>query len=190
MGNRRLSRKRLFQVEKAGQTVDLESGSGIKNAVGSASQHRQGQEIITEIYLDLFPSSGAMQAGGGVGQAIGETATGTNYAHITQLTEAKYGIITEIRMVCVEVPAAAANGADVDLIIDADLHDQGDALSGVAGPAQLTAKGDDASSDHDAFADIQNKYLYLADGAGSASGAYATGKFIIYIHGFVAPDDL
>ena len=190
MGNRRLSRKRLFQVEKAGQSIDLESGTGIKNAIGSASQHRQGQEIITEIYVDLFPSTGAMQAGGGAGNAIGETGAGTNYAYITQLTEAKYGIITELRMVCVEAPAAAANGDDVDLIIDADQHDQGDALSGVAGPAQLTAKGDDATSDHDDFSTVSNKYLYLADGAGGGSGAYATGKFIIYIHGFVAPDDV
>ena len=191
MGSRRVSRKRLYNVEKAGISVDLESGTGIKDAVGSATQHRQGQEIITEIYLDLAPASGAMVRGGDTGQAIGETATGSNYAYITELTEAKYGIITEIRMVCVEAPSADGGTADLDLIIDASgAKDQGDAISGVNGPATLTVKGDDASADIDDFSTISGKYLYIVDGATGSSGAMESGKFLIYLHGFVAPDDL
>lgn len=56
MGSRRVSRKRLYQVEKQGIDIDLESGEGIKNAIISATQHRQGQEIITEIAVDLGTS--------------------------------------------------------------------------------------------------------------------------------------
>ena len=59
MGSRRVSRKRLYNVEKAGISVDLESAEGIKDCVVSATQHRQGQEIITEIALDLNPSAAA-----------------------------------------------------------------------------------------------------------------------------------
>ena len=33
MGNRRIGRKRLYAVEKAGKTIDLESGAGIKDAI-------------------------------------------------------------------------------------------------------------------------------------------------------------
>ena len=53
MGNRRVGRKRLYQLEKAGQNIDLESGVGIAPAIKSATQHRNGQEIITEIAIDL-----------------------------------------------------------------------------------------------------------------------------------------
>ena len=98
MGNRRLSRKRLYQVEKAGQSIDLESGLGFKAAVKSVSQHRQGQELITEIAVDLD----ALIGGNADNAAMASAASAA--AHITQLTVAKYGIITEIRAVCVEQP--------------------------------------------------------------------------------------
>ena len=58
MGNRRIGRKRLYGVEKAGQKINLESGAGISAAIKSATQHRQGQEIITEIAVDLDPLNG------------------------------------------------------------------------------------------------------------------------------------
>ena len=49
MGNRRLSRKRLYEVEKLGQSIELASGAGAVGMIKSATQHRNGQEIITEI---------------------------------------------------------------------------------------------------------------------------------------------
>ena len=54
MGNRRIGRKRLYAIEKAGKKIDLDSGVGISGAIKSASQHRNGQEIITDrsSYLD------------------------------------------------------------------------------------------------------------------------------------------
>ena len=54
MGNRRIGRKRLYGVEKQGQSIDLDSGAGISGAIIRATQHRQGQELITEILLILI----------------------------------------------------------------------------------------------------------------------------------------
>ena len=96
MGNRRVGRKRLYELEKAGQSVDLEAGGGIKEMIASASQHRQGQELITEIVLDLGAAGHDFAVGVGDGKAIGVTGDGTSatYAFITKLTAAKFGIIT------------------------------------------------------------------------------------------------
>ena len=56
MGNRRIGRKRLYGVEKQGQKIDLEAGAGISGAISRATQHRQGNELITEILVDLGTS--------------------------------------------------------------------------------------------------------------------------------------
>ena len=111
MGNRRLSRKRLYDVEKAGQAIDLESGPGIKHAC-SATQHRQGQELITEIVVDLGASGGGLVADSSADRAIG---TGTGNVHITELTQAKYGIITEIRVVVMELPKISSSTRAVNV---------------------------------------------------------------------------
>ena len=194
MGNRRLSRKRLFQVEKAGQTVDLESGAGIKDCIKSASQHRNGQEIITEIAIDLAPSGGhtildGTTATNAIGKAAGSCA-------ITQLTEAKFGIITEIRFVCVEAPQ---NGGafGVDFEYGAAGVTQG-AAPGTSAVTDLGVVGEDKSDlldDYDGDLDqagtAKSLYICAATSDGTPSGATMTsGKFLVYIHGFEAPADL
>ena len=188
MGNRRLSRKRLYQVEKAGVSVDLESGSGIKDAIASATQHRNGQELITEIAIDLDTSSATIIAGTSATKAIGKS--GEN-AQITRLTKAKFGQITEIRCVCVEVPSGGI--ADVDLEYHASVKTQGEAVNNAV-VAGLDATGKDVSASVIGASlvseTIKDKYLYVVDGTGSGSGALTGGKLLIYIHGFVAPDDL
>ena len=99
MGNRRFSRKRLFETEKLGKTVDLEASAGIRDAIVSATQHRNGAEIITEIAIDLHASG--ILGGGGDDGVVGKSATASA---ITRLTTAKYGHITEIRAICMEAP--------------------------------------------------------------------------------------
>ena len=201
MGNRRLSRKRLYQVEKLGQKVDLEAGAGIADAIISATQHRQGQELITEIAIDLGTSKDAIVPGGADGQAIGVTSTASA---ITKLTNAKFGIISEIRVVCVEAIDATTNGTDIDIFALPDTvanstRAQAFNVAGVAsavtvftgGAAVVVGRDDSYTTDAEA---VKDHYLYLADGAASGAGAYNAvnngGKLVIYIHGFVAPDDL
>jgi hypothetical protein len=194
MGNRRLSRKRLYQVEKLGKKVDLESGAGIENAIKSATQHRQGQELITEIAIDMNPSNETIKLGTATTNVVGKSTTA---AHITQLSVAKFGHIVEIRGVTVEALTDASDATvDVDLVTDDAALDQ------AANPATnntvvvdgLGVLGADVSNSATFHANMQDgtpAYLYIANGGGeSKSTNMKTGKILIYIHGFVAPDDL
>lgn len=194
MGNRRLSRKRLYQVEKLGQAIDLESGAGAAGMIKSATQHRNGQEIITEIAIDLAPSGATITSGGADGQASGVSSKA---AMITQLTVAKFGNITEYRVVVVEAPSISSSGVSVNVAMGSATDEStGDAVAGhteINGSTGLSTVGQDISLGLDTIATHQSsgseEALYItADG--SDAGDYDGGKLLIYLHGFVAPDDL
>jgi len=193
MGNRRIGRKRLYGVEKKGQKIDLESGAGMASNITSATQHRQGQEIITEIAIDLDGLTG--------GTADKDIVGTTAVSYITQLTEAKFGIITEVRVVCVELidntaEDIAGHGIDVEGGSSAD--GVANAAAGVNGGGTRVAlahsvrlAGADAAVAPPTANGLSNKYLYVVMGeAGATSDEITSGKIIIYIHGFVAPADL
>ena len=185
MGNRRLGRKRLYAVEKLGQSLDLAAGAGISPAIVSATQHRQGSQIISEIVLDLGTGKADIVGGGADTDAIGVASAD---ASITQLTVAKFGVITEMRVVCLEAPT----GGDTDV----DFHAHASAINTAASPtiaisglAGLTAVGQDVVADIDDNG-LADDYLYITNGSGSGSGSMTAGKFVILIYGFVVPDDL
>ena len=185
MGNRRLSRKRLYQVEKAGQAIDLESSVGIKSAIKSATQHRQGQEIITEIAIDLGVTG--ILGGGGDDGVIGTTGAASA---ITQLTYAKYGYITEIRAICLEAPTGGHTQVNVATKVNAEVQDN----TATERIADLGTIGEDTSYAIDNYATLQTlaseHYLFLTNAGGGDASQMDTGKFLIYLHGFVAPDDI
>ena len=188
MGNRRIGRKRLYAVEKAGKTIDLESGAGIKNAIKSASQHRNGQELITEIAIDLGVTD--IKGGGGNDQAMGETS---KKAHITQLTIAKYGIITEIRAILTELVAGGHNAVAVATHATAAGENSGTSVT--ARIDDINVIGEDNSYLPNTKATLQNvagseHCLYLANAGGGNADQMNTGKLLIYIHGFEEPADL
>ena len=190
MGSRRLGRKRLFSLEKKGQKVELESGPGIADAVLYATQHKQGHEIITEIAIDLGVGSIISSGTGSNGDTTAVGKDGKK-AFVTQLTEAKFGIITEVRAVMTEQPTGGP--ADIDLEFGDD--NAGKSSSTTAGTqaggqtsilTELTAKGEDTSKAYDAN-DLSNKFLYVCQGANDTSAEFTGGKILIYIHGFVDP---
>ncbi len=191
MGNRRIGRKRLYGVEKAGQSVALSAGAGISGNIKSASQHRNGQEIITEIAVDLD----GLTCGDADKDVIGTASA----SYLTQLTEATFGIVTEVRVVCVET-ITNANASITGDGIDVEVGDAADGVAsgaaGVGGGGTRTAfvhsvrlKGADVSvtSDTEQFKD---GYLYIVNGESATSNSIETGKILIYIHGFEAPSDI
>ena len=192
MGNRRIGRKRLYGVEKQGQKIDLESGAGISSNITSATQHRQGQELITEIAIDLDGLTG----GGTDKDVIGGTAV----SHITQLTRAKFGVITEVRVVCVETITNTAgditgHGIDVEGGSTADGVADGAAGSGGGGTRSAMAHsvrlaGSDTAATPATANALENLYLYVVMGEDATSDEITAGKIIIYIHGFAVPADL
>ena len=190
MGNRRFSRKRLFETEKLGKPVDLEAGAGIKDAIVSATQHRNGAEIITEIAVDLGTSKAVIGGGGAAESAVG---VGTDAAFLTRLTTAKFGIVTEIRAVVMEAPLpSGVNALDIwanDTAINAE-SDVGSAGTPTAGPADLSALGEDTSVGYDDNG-LADNYLYIANATGkTGTDTFTDGKLLIYIHGFEAPSDI
>jgi hypothetical protein len=195
MGNRRIGRKRLYGVEKQGQSVDLGAGAGISGAISRATQHRQGSEIITEILIDLgcADAAGDIQ-GGGADKPVGVASAA---AAITRLTTAKYGIITEFRVVCLE-----DGGADYDLVVGSASQNT---AATVTGRVEMVADigndlGEDTSSTNSAVIGVDSGgmqtadsewYLYLTNAAANSNAVdIDSGKLAIYIHGFEAPSDI
>lgn len=206
MGNRRIGRKRLYGVEKAGQKVDLQAGAGISGAIKSATQHRQGQEMITEIAVDLQgDSSTTIKTAGGGGNGdrspigVDSTSDATLKAFLTELTVAKYGIITEIRAVLVEALDSTA-GSPPAIGIESGATGDGRCIvadgSGTDGGTRvqliqnLDAVGEDTSAALDDSSAINGTFLYIVQEANDTADTLTAGKVLIYIHGFAAPADI
>jgi hypothetical protein len=105
-------------------------------------------------------------------------------AYLTQMTEAKYGIITEIRCVCTEVPDSVAN-IDIEHGATGDgVQDGTDGGASTSLITAITAKGEDTSVaiDDNSAAD---KYLYICNGDSDTAENFAQGKLLIYLYGFV-----
>lgn len=187
MGNRRFSRKRLFETEKLGKAVELGAGAGIKDAIVSATQHRNGAEIITEIAIDLGTSKATLEDGSATGGVIG-VASATD-SSITELTVAKFGHITEIRAILMETLDGGLN-ASLSLHSSAVGTDS-TAPTPLSTVVDLNVLGEDKSEAYADSASTAGKFLHLEQGASSNNdGQLTQGKLLIYIHGFVAPSDI
>ena len=186
MGNRRLGRKRLYAVEKKGQKVSLAPGAGISGSIIGAWQHREGYKIITEIAVDLGASQSTVKSGGTDRDVIGVVAGGA--AYLTQMTEAKYGVITEVRAVVLETPASLAD-IDIEHGVDGDgAQDGTDGGTSTSLITGLSVAGEDTSVTIDDNS-ASDKYLYICNGANDTADDFTAGKLLIYLYGFVAPDD-
>ena len=185
MGNRRLGRKRLYTIEKAGQDIDLGTGAGISPAIARTTQSRLGNELITEIVVDLGTDLGDIEAPGTDRHAIGVDAKA---AAVAELSIANVGVVTEVRCVVLEDPAGGC--ADVDLeFAAAGTHNGGANPSGTSIMTSLTTKGEDTSTAYDNNA-LAGKWLYICAGETGSNADMTAGKFVIYIYGYAVPDDL
>ena len=197
MGNRRLGRKRLFSLNKKGQSATVAAGPGIADAIVSNTVRREGHKVVTEIVVDLGTSKATIASKTTTGDAIG--VDGGGYSYLTQLTLAVNGFITYAEMQCVELPA----GGEVDINLTA--VDEGTfafdgAAAGGTNAQELVDKGGDwtlGGIDHYAVAhgtahdlNTADQYLYLTAGAGGTNGDYTAGKFVITLEGYIVPGDI
>ena len=119
MGFKRLSAGRLYSVEKSAKNVlpDILVGTGLANAIVSAVQHREGYKIITDILVDLGTSKASILTGGNTATRPCAESSGT--AKICTVSQSVFGIVTEVRSICLEAPAtdgtAYANGIDINI---------------------------------------------------------------------------
>ena len=217
MGNRRMGRKRLFALNKKGQTTAEPAGLGMSSQVVSNTIIRSGHEVVTEIAVDLASSSNnIVSASATLGDIIGISGTvpagGDNTdqgaAYLTKLTVAQNGYLVGAEMICVEVPTIEGDGTaltDIDLVVMEHATGTFDMGIGAMSPTLLVEAGANwtlgdfksntaPASTHNSLAASGNmagegQYLYLTNGVGSRAGQFTAGKYIIRIFGVVEPAD-
>jgi len=200
MGSRRLGRKRLFSLDKAGQSLTASNGSGTPGCA-SFNQHREGNMIISEFTIDLGASTGAVTSPGSA-KIIGLSAshpvaaiTAQSRSNMLLVDRAIHGLITDAELVCVETPAGSGADTDIDLAVlnKSDLAAQG-GFSGSATGVIINAGTQTApmsTASDMAGTDIDNKYLVLQSATNNGvKGTYSAGKFIIRLFGYITPDDV
>lgn len=102
MSNKRLSRKRLFTMEKEGKDVDVGASTLMKGCISSATQHRQGYQVITDIVVDLASSKQTLISGGDASIVDDVIGAGTSPAYVAKLDNSVFGHITKVETICLE----------------------------------------------------------------------------------------
>lgn len=195
MGSRRIGRKRLYSLEKLGQTNDNTAGAGMADAIVSSKVSRDGAQITTEIVVDLASSAGGLTSCSTDGFVIGISASnGTHLpAHLGRVTEAVNGVVTDAEVICTELPAGAE--LDIDVIYESVATV---AFSASAGTDKLVEAGTNYAKGLNKVGSLnaneaENDYLYLACGdagvAGAAVANYTAGKLVIRLYGYAVTGD-
>jgi len=110
MGMKKLARKRLFNVEKQGINVigTIGAATNMRKAIVSASQHRMGSQVITDIVVDLGTNKTTVKTGGvGTNLPVGtldESGT-AELSYLAKLDPAVFGTVVNMEVVCLEIPS-------------------------------------------------------------------------------------
>ena len=174
MGIKRLGRKRLHAIEKLAILKDISAGDAMKNAIVSATQHREGQKLITDIVLDLGSSDVTLLTKAtSAGLAVSDAE---NKGHICQITDAVFGIVTSVETICLE---AISDGTLTNFDLTHGTIASGGTV-GVAPSGTPTSVKEDIGTlaQHETVAydaqELQNRYLFLTSGAATTQKASAT----------------
>ena len=175
MGVKRLSRGKLLNTEKLGieKKDDINISDAMKPALVSATQHREGHKLITDLVYDFGAPAAALKT---KALATDDTvAPSSGIAYLCQITDAVFGVVTSLETICLE---AISDGTltDYDLL-------SGAASGGTLGvdPGSKATVKDDISSavgNHELVEfnnqDLKNKYLYLTSGNATTQKATTT----------------
>lgn len=176
MGIKRLGRKRLHAIEKLGILKDISPSDAMKDAIISATQHREGHKVITDIVLDLAKTGSSL-----LSKATGDglvVSTSSGRGEICQITDAVFGIVTSVETVCLE---AISDGT----LTDFDLKEGSVASGGTLGvapsgtpvavQADIGTFGQHTTKVYDDHANgLRDRYLFLTSGAATGQKATAT----------------
>ena len=217
MGSRRIGRKRLYALNKAGETLTSTAGAGIVDNIGSQSRLRDGELVTTDITIDLASATNpsfsfgmkAVVDGSGLGtdMVIGLSSstavsssvygkwTGNENAQIMLINKDasaadSVGIITSGELMCVEAPLGGVN--TLGLSWSSAVTSSGSPLD--TGANVLVASNTvQALGEYTTFdvadQDMDDKYLYLVS-SGSTTATYTAGKFVLRLYGYNVFDDV
>jgi len=170
MTMRRLDRKRLFEAEKLGKTVDVGASPLMKDAIVSATQHREGHKAITDIVIDLGSSAVDLKTKASAqGVGIGNSS---DASYVCKVDQSVFGVVTSVESVCLE---AFSDGVDSDI----------DLTYGSANGSLGTAPGTSTSFPTDAQQNIMSAVGKSTLSAFDASELDVDGSSGLYIN-FVA----
>ena len=202
MGSRRIGRKRLYALNKAGEALTSTAGAAMEGNIGSQTRLRDGEIIATDITIDLASSAGAAHSFS-VASAnvnIGTTAIGVSSssgvhgnAQVMLINKVgddadSIGVLTGGELMCVETPVGG--GTHIGLWYGTNVTASGANMA--AGGQPLAAVGPRVVGSSEALdpdIDLDNKYLYLVH-SGSGAGNYSAGKFVIRLYGYNVFDDV
>lgn len=172
MGTKRLGRRRLAAIEKLGILKDISTSSAMGKAVVSATQHREGQKVTTDLVLDLGSSTAGLKVRAtGEKFPIGTTTSAPSY--VCRVTDAVFGVVTAVDVVCLE---AISDGTLTDFDVMFATGADGDLDTEATGDTAIkTAVG--ALGYHDVAAydaqELKDKYIYVTSGAATSQKASA-----------------
>lgn len=158
------------------------AGTGFSGGTGTVYKNsvtKFGGIFVTQILFDIT----------GLGSSTTDLdiiGTGTNPAHMGQVTAAGNGTILGGTMTCLEVPVTGVT--DIDLYWASEATGKfDDAVTGLTETALITAGGAWTLALTKAIADpvgIANGYIYLCNGAAGTVGTYTAGKFLLTLYGY------
>ena len=207
MGARRAgNRRRLYALNKLGQSAATSPGAGAAPGVVSSTVIRSGHEIVTEIAVDLGGGSYTAVATDGDVIAVSASSGTHSPGYLAKLDYTENGHIIAVDMTCLETPAGASTniilvstgsatavydnsvtttGSPTTLIDPNAAWAVGNFINWSTGDA-LTAGALALSGN---VGGDNSQYLYLANGAGAGAGTYTAGKYVIRLYGIAVPDD-
>ena len=192
---KRLGRKRLFSLNKLGQTSTQTAGTGISPAIATQTELREGSLITTDIQIDLGTSAGvvASVATTGIPAGAGTAVIGVAALTSSLITVAEaQGVLASAELICVEAPATAE--ADIGVFYADNVLSSSMTMAQASSAVELIttenyAAAGDSAAQTDISADIDGKYIYLVS-SGSTANTYTHGKFILRLYGYTVFNDV
>jgi len=183
MGVKRISRGKLFDTEKLGQLVDVDTGAALKNAIVSTTQHREGNKLITDIVVDLGTSKGTILTAGEDAQRPCGEASGL--ARLCKVTQGVFGVVTEVRSFCLEAPTTNGTAYANSLTLMTGSSGTGTQGAATDSPGHIvlgkdigSAVGKDITYAYDAN-DLNSKSFYI--GSAMVAGTKVSGSTTLTI---------
>lgn len=163
-------------MEKLGQDVESGASDLMLKCLVSATQHREGHKVVTDLVLDLAGSKQTLISGGSSAAIKDIIGAGSDVAYFAKLTDAVYGKVTSIETVCLEA-FVGSNGAlaGSGSIALARGNDGDGALNGTDGtqthiiPDIGDVVGRHRTLASDASADLVDEFLYFILGEEATS---------------------
>lgn len=218
MGARRAgNRRRLYSLNKLGQSVTNVAGQGVASGMVSSTIVRDGHQITTEFAIDLSPASGGFRARGTSGDIIGlsgalgvDDSFAPNHqpAGLGRLTISENGHLVGAEMVCLEAPLVSNNRINLVLNSAGTLtYDSAYTAGGGTNSIIITGSAAWALGDRRSWStghaalngalavsgnvpeELGYVYLFQGDNGENTPFTYSAGKYVIRFYGIAVPED-